>query len=91
MLVLSRRVKQKFLFPHLGIKISILGTSGKAVRLGIDAPQNVRVIREELGQALDDIEAFNQSTTEMQWMTSQERHDFRNFSVTRRLICRYPF
>ena len=34
------------------IRITVLGTSGGQVRLGIDAPQNVEVHREEIYQRI---------------------------------------
>jgi carbon storage regulator CsrA len=48
MLVLSRRQNEKIVFPHLGITVEILRISGSAVRVGIDAPRDVAVLREEL-------------------------------------------
>lgn len=48
MLVLTRRKDQKVLFPNLGIAVEVIDISGRQVRLGIDAPQEVRVLRDEL-------------------------------------------
>jgi carbon storage regulator CsrA len=48
MLVLSRRPDERIVFPNLGISIQILRVSGKAVCVGIDAPREVRVLRDEL-------------------------------------------
>ena len=48
MLVLSRRVNDTILFPDLGISIEILQLKGKSVRVGIDAPIEVKVLRGEL-------------------------------------------
>ncbi len=55
MLVLSRRQDQKILFPSLGISVEVLGFRGSNVRLGVDAPPSVRILREELldGHELD--------------------------------------
>lgn len=50
MLVLSRRQDQRILFPHLNISVEILQVKGSTVRLGIQAPPDVRVLREELQQ-----------------------------------------
>lgn len=52
MLVLSRRQDQKILFPALGITIEVLGMQGRNVKLGVDAPPSVRVIRDELSAQL---------------------------------------
>jgi carbon storage regulator CsrA len=48
MLVLSRKENQRVLFPHLGITVEVLHLSGNSVQLGVDAPQSVRVLREEV-------------------------------------------
>jgi carbon storage regulator CsrA len=49
MLVLSRKEDQKVCFPGLGITVQIVRVKGSSVRLGIDAPTEVRIIRDELG------------------------------------------
>ena len=51
MLVLSRRENQKIVFPSLDISIDVLRVSGKVVRIGVDAPREVPVLREELAGA----------------------------------------
>ena len=48
MLILSRRETEKVLFPTLGITVEVTRVKGNTVRLGIDAPQEIRVIRGEL-------------------------------------------
>jgi carbon storage regulator CsrA len=48
MLVLSRQQGEQILFPSLGITIHLLGTKGRAVRIGIEAPPDVKVLRQEL-------------------------------------------
>ena len=48
MLVLSRRETEKVLFPCLGMSVEVARVRGKTVRLGIDAPDHVRIIRSEL-------------------------------------------
>lgn len=47
MLVLSRKVNESILIDG-HIKVSIVAIKGNAVRLGIDAPPNVHVLREEV-------------------------------------------
>jgi carbon storage regulator CsrA len=54
MLVLSRRPGQSVTFPTLGITVQLLQAGRGSVRLGIDAPPGVHVLRAELlkgGQA----------------------------------------
>ena len=52
MLVLSRREVDAVLFPGPGITIEILSINGQSVRLGIDAPIEIKILRGEL--ELDD-------------------------------------
>lgn len=51
MLVLSRRLNQKIVFPNCGVTLEVLGVKGNTVRLGIVAPPEVQVLREELAGA----------------------------------------
>ena len=53
MLVLSRRFEEAIVFPTLGITVRIDTIRGGGVRLGIEAPPEVCVVREELIQAPD--------------------------------------
>jgi carbon storage regulator CsrA len=48
MLVLSRRLHEKVVLPSLGVTIEVRAIRCGAVRLGIVAPPEVRVLREEL-------------------------------------------
>ncbi len=48
MLVLSRKKDQQVCFPALGITVKILRVSGSTVRVGVDAPMEVQIIRDEL-------------------------------------------
>jgi carbon storage regulator CsrA len=48
MLVLSRRAKERIVFPHLQISVEVLRIAGNAVRLGVEAPDDVTVLRGEL-------------------------------------------
>ena len=52
MLVLSRGPKDKVLFPNLGISVEILRIAGNRVRVGVEAPKDVRVLRHELEDTL---------------------------------------
>lgn len=49
MLVLTRKPNQKILIGE-NITISIVRVTGNTIRLGIDAPKDVRIIRSELEQ-----------------------------------------
>jgi carbon storage regulator CsrA len=48
MLVLSRRVGERIFFPSIGAYVKVLAVRSGTVRLSIEAPAEVRVIREEL-------------------------------------------
>ena len=53
MLVLSRKPDQEIHVPQFGIKFRVLGVDGKRVRIGIDAPDDVRILRDELAFETD--------------------------------------
>jgi carbon storage regulator CsrA len=48
MLVLSRRLHEKVVFPTLQASVQIVGVKSGVVRLGIEAPDSVPVFREEI-------------------------------------------
>lgn len=54
MLILSRRAEQQIVFPHLGIRVNVLQVKGQLVKLGVEAPKAVRVIRSELAHKPSD-------------------------------------
>ena len=56
MLVLSRRPDEQIVFPELGISINVTRTKGNQVRLGIQAPETIRILRGELAFEADSIE-----------------------------------
>ena len=49
MLVLSRRIGNKFIIGD-NVTVSVLGVNGHQVRIGIEAPIDVKVNREEIHQ-----------------------------------------
>jgi carbon storage regulator CsrA len=51
MLVLSRGRNDKIVFPNLGITVEILNIASNKVRVGVDAPPSVTVLRHELAGA----------------------------------------
>jgi carbon storage regulator len=48
MLVLSRKLGERILVPHCGLAVTVIAIEGKAVRLGIFAPEDLAVYREEV-------------------------------------------
>lgn len=57
MLVLSRRQNESIVFANLNIRVEVLKLAGNSVRLGVDAPAHVQVLREEIAQRADAISA----------------------------------
>src|SRR5689334_19817418 len=51
MLVLGRRLNEKLVLPIIDTTVQVVAIQGGVVRLGIDAPREVVVLREELYQA----------------------------------------
>jgi carbon storage regulator CsrA len=49
-LVLTRRLHQSFVLPGLNVTIRVVAVTGDRVRLGIEAPKDLPVMREELLQ-----------------------------------------
>ncbi|HYT92930.1 MAG TPA: carbon storage regulator [Gemmataceae bacterium] len=48
MLVLSRRLNEKVLFPNFQASVQVLAIKGNTVRLGIQAPPEVTILRGEI-------------------------------------------
>ena len=52
MLILSRKAGDSLMIGG-GVRIVVLGVEGSSVRLGIDAPTDVRVMRSEVLQQIE--------------------------------------
>ncbi|HZW32753.1 MAG TPA: carbon storage regulator [Isosphaeraceae bacterium] len=48
MLVLSRKLGEQIVVPQCALSITVVAIEGKTVRLGISAPSEIGVYREEL-------------------------------------------
>jgi carbon storage regulator len=48
MLVLSRKQGEKVVIPEAGITLTVLEVRGERIRLGIEAPPNLAVLRQEV-------------------------------------------
>lgn len=75
MLVLSRKADQSVHFPNLGIKIEVLSINGKTVKVGIDAPREVAILRGELAK-LESAQLTNEAIGSQP--SREERHELRN-------------
>lgn len=51
MLILTRRISESVIIGS-NVKVTVLGVKGSQVRLGIDAPKDVSVHREEIYQRI---------------------------------------
>ena len=72
MLVLSRREDQQIVFPNLDVKLQVLQVKGKVVKLGIEAPSHIPIIRPEAADQRD-LEAYQQN-----FQPDLDRHQLRN-------------
>jgi carbon storage regulator len=52
MLVLTRKCGEKVVMPEQDVVITVLEVRGDRVRLGIEAPANIRVHRQEIWQRI---------------------------------------
>jgi len=62
MLVLSRKIGEKIVVPHCELAVTVMAVEGKAVQLGMSAPEDIPVYREEIWQQLCKQEARNQKS-----------------------------
>lgn len=53
MLILARKVGQKIVING-NITVTVLEITGERVRIGVDAPKNIPVNRQEVQQEIDD-------------------------------------
>ncbi len=75
MLVVSRKENQSVVFPSLGISVDIIRVAGRTVKVGIQAPSDIRILRGELlADEPTDALATPQSTD----ANSASKHELRN-------------
>ena len=63
MLILTRRISESVIIGD-DVKITVLGVKGNQVRLGIDAPKEVSVRREEIYQRIQQEKNGGEKTNE---------------------------
>jgi carbon storage regulator CsrA len=74
MLVITRGRNDKVVFPSLGISVEILRIAGNKVRIGIDAPPEISVLRHEVS---DRLEAGGEGARQMPQVDSDAIRDNR--------------
>lgn len=82
MLVISRKPEQTFRFPNLGITVDILQIKGKTVKVGIDAPRDIAVLRGEIADGESKSSSADQHRSPEE---RQRRHELRNHIHTTKL------
>lgn len=68
MLVLTRAIGERLIIGEKQVYLSILEVRGNQVRIGIEAPRDIKIHREEVlirrQEAQEKIDAINESTVE---------------------------
>lgn len=83
MLVLSRKPQETIVFPNLGIKLEIVRIAGGKVRVGIEAPSEVAVLRGELAEWRGN--QFDPAVSRLDETGKSPQHCLRNRLHTARL------
>ena len=79
MLVLSRKEDQSIVFPNLGISVQVARVKGQTVRLGIEAPRSIKIVRGELHNDEDtSADVFQQIESQIGSVDLATRHQVRN-------------
>ena len=74
MLILTRKKKEAIQFPDLSITVEILEASPGKVRVGVEAPVEVRIVRDELAGG----EGAEPAEKRVLRMPAELRHDLKN-------------
>ena len=72
MLVLSRRPDQEVRFPNIGVSLKVLTVRGRVVKLGIEAPDDVEIIRPEAKGSTGSTKPARRQAADV------DRHDLKN-------------
>ncbi len=50
MLVLTRRKQETIVLPDLGVSLKVISIKGNQVKLGVTAPDSIKILRGELAE-----------------------------------------
>lgn len=75
MLVITRRSSEKISFPQIGVKLHFIRVQGSAAKVGIDAPRDILIVRDEVS---DDKEAAAKLNEQWLRLPKEVRHEIRN-------------
>ena len=78
MLVISRRENERFLFPNLGIAIKVVKVAGRTAKIGVEAPREIKVLREEIADEEFDGQLPQAFAGIESSLPKKLKHDFRN-------------
>lgn len=78
MLVLSRRPAQTILFPALGVRLEVLRVNGSVVKIGIEAPDEISVMRGELQGSSTSRGLSPDSSSPVSRLNPEQEHRRRN-------------
>ena len=78
MLVVARNENDRIVFPQLGISVEVIQLNRSQVKLGIEAPRSVRVIRDELLEKEEASSSSNAEEAAIDIATRMAKHDFSN-------------
>lgn len=75
MLVITRRSSDRISFPQVGISVHFIRVQGGSAKVGVDAPRDIAIVRDEVA---DDPEAA--AALRQQWLRlpKEVRHEIRN-------------
>lgn len=75
MLVITRRSSDKLVFPQVGITVHFIRVQGSSAKVGIDAPRDIVIVRDELS---DDPAVAAKLREQWMRLPRSVRHEIRN-------------
>lgn len=75
MLVLTRRLNDKITFPQVGVTVHFLRIQSGQVKVGVDAPREITILRDEIKDGPEAAEGLDR---QIRRLPREIRHDIRN-------------